>query len=93
MDKESGVDATVLVRAKYAFRGKNNDEVGLGGYFVVWPKNLYFQLCFHKSDIITITQKLDGGWWEGTLGEKTGWFPKNYVTEVSDGGMPRSPSL
>ena len=24
---------------------------------------------FKKSDIITLTQKLEGGWWEGTLGE------------------------
>jgi len=31
--------------------------------------------------VITVTQKEDGGWWEGTLGEKTGWFPSNYVKE------------
>ncbi|KAG8309578.1 Rho guanine nucleotide exchange factor 6 [Homalodisca vitripennis] len=23
----------------------------------------------------------EGGWWEGTFGEKTGWFPSNYVKE------------
>nr|CAD7443878.1 unnamed protein product [Timema bartmani] len=39
------------------------------------------ELCFKKGDIITVTQREEGGWWEGTLGEKTGWFPSNYVKE------------
>ncbi|KAJ8310264.1 hypothetical protein KUTeg_012129 [Tegillarca granosa] len=39
-------------------------------------------LCFNKGDIITVTQVLDGGWWEGTLSGKTGWFPSNYVKEL-----------
>ena len=43
------------------------------------------ELKFKKGDIITITQKEDGGWWEGTLDGKTGWFPSNYVED-----MPRS---
>ena len=44
---------------------------------------LLFQLKFKKGDIITITQKEDGGWWEGTLDGRTGWFPSNYVEELS----------
>lgn len=39
------------------------------------------ELQFKKGDIITVTQREDGGWWEGTLGEVTGWFPSNYVKE------------
>ena len=34
---------------------------------------------------MTVTQVLDGGWWEGTLNGKTGWFPSNYVKEVKAG--------
>ncbi len=32
-----------------------------------------------------MTQKEDGGWWEGTSKEsgKTGWFPSNYVVEAT----------
>lgn len=41
------------------------------------------ELCFKKGDVITVTQREDGGWWEGTLGEMTGWFPSNYVKEYS----------
>ena len=38
-----------------------------------------------------MTQKEDGGWWEGTSQEtgKTGWFPSNYVKE-SDDSLPGS---
>lgn len=48
------------------------------------------ELCFTKGDIITVTQREDGGWWEGTLVDKTGWFPSNYVRECKD-GVPLSP--
>ncbi len=43
------------------------------------------ELNFRKGAIITLTQKEDGGWWEGTLDGKTGWFPSNYVKEVENG--------
>lgn len=39
------------------------------------------ELCFKKGDIITVTQREEGGWWEGTFTDKTGWFPSNYVKE------------
>jgi len=40
------------------------------------------ELRLEKGDILTVTQKEDGGWWEGTLlNGRTGWFPENYVTE------------
>lgn len=48
------------------------------------------ELCFKKGDIITVTQKEEGGWWEGTLGETTGWFPSNYVTEYKGKSLNRS---
>nr|XP_031839141.1 rho guanine nucleotide exchange factor 7 isoform X2 [Nomia melanderi] len=46
------------------------------------------ELCFKKGDTIMIMQMDDEGWWEGTLNDKTGWFPSNYVKEcrVSDSG-------
>lgn len=41
------------------------------------------ELCFQKGDIITVSQVVEGGWWEGTLNNITGWFPSNYVREIS----------
>jgi hypothetical protein len=49
--------------------------------------NIHLQLCFRKGDIITITQREEGGWWEGTLGDKTGWFPSNYVKDYKTQGI------
>ena len=49
-----------------------------------------FQLKFKKGDIITVTQKEDGGWWEGTLDGRTGWFPSNYVEELARDNKPGS---
>jgi len=36
-----------------------------------------------KGEVITVTQSEEGGWWEGTLNGRTGWFPSTYVTPVS----------
>lgn len=44
------------------------------------------ELTFTKGDIIGVTRQEDGGWWEGTLNGKTGWFPSNYVREVKGSG-------
>lgn len=40
------------------------------------------QLSFQKGDVITVTQAIEGGWWEGTLRGTTGWFPSNYVRDL-----------
>ncbi|XP_015519561.1 rho guanine nucleotide exchange factor 7 isoform X1 [Neodiprion virginianus] len=48
------------------------------------------ELCFRKGDVITITQMDDGGWWEGTLSDKTGWFPSNYVKEQKNSDSSHS---
>jgi Rho guanine nucleotide exchange factor 7 len=49
------------------------------------------ELSFQKGDVITVTQVIDGGWWEGTLHGITGWFPSNYVRDMKVDGA-RSPT-
>lgn len=44
------------------------------------------ELTFNKGDIISVTRQEEGGWWEGMLNGKTGWFPSNYVREVKGSG-------
>jgi len=48
------------------------------------------ELKFKKGDVITVTQKEEGGWWEGTLDARTGWFPSNYVEELPRDNQPSS---
>lgn len=40
-------------------------------------------LSFHKNEIIEVLTQLESGWWDGLLGEERGWFPSNYVTQIS----------
>ncbi|XP_051761302.1 rho guanine nucleotide exchange factor 7a isoform X1 [Ctenopharyngodon idella] len=49
------------------------------------------ELSFSKGDIINVTRTEEGGWWEGSLNGKTGWFPSNYVREVKGSDKPVSP--
>lgn len=44
------------------------------------------ELSFSKGDVIHVTRVEEGGWWEGTHGGRTGWFPSNYVREVKPSG-------
>lgn len=60
------INGKISVTAIYAFKAQNTDE-----------------LSFAKNDTIILTQApADGGWWEGTLDGKTGWFPANYVEQI-----------
>uniref|UniRef100_A0A665WR77 Rac/Cdc42 guanine nucleotide exchange factor (GEF) 6 n=1 Tax=Echeneis naucrates TaxID=173247 RepID=A0A665WR77_ECHNA len=49
------------------------------------------ELSFSKGEVILVTRQEEGGWWEGTLNGKTGWFPSNYVREVKSCGKFVSP--
>ncbi|KAM9334277.1 rho guanine nucleotide exchange factor 7b [Symphorus nematophorus] len=40
------------------------------------------ELSFSKGDIISVSRQEEGGWWEGSLNGKSGWFPSNYVREL-----------
>jgi len=37
------------------------------------------ELTLRKGDIITGIKMMLGGWWEGTLRDKRGMFPDNFV--------------
>uniref|UniRef100_A0A8C1MB92 Rac/Cdc42 guanine nucleotide exchange factor (GEF) 6 n=1 Tax=Cyprinus carpio TaxID=7962 RepID=A0A8C1MB92_CYPCA len=67
-----------------------------GGQLVVkarfnFKQNNEDELSFNKGELIHVTRQEEGGWWEGTLNGKTGWFPSNYVREVKPCEKPISP--
>lgn len=66
-------------------------ENGGGGQLTVkarfnFKQNNEDELSFSKGDMIVVTRQEEGGWWEGTLNGKTGWFPSNYVREIKPCG-------
>lgn len=52
-------------------------------------------LTFAAGEVITIIKK-EGDWWTGTIGDRTGIFPSNYVQEhdsTTTAGTNDDPSL
>ncbi|XP_053486807.1 rho guanine nucleotide exchange factor 6 isoform X1 [Ictalurus furcatus] len=71
-------------------------ENGAGSQLMVkarfnFKQNNEDELSFSKGELIHVTRQEEGGWWEGTLNGKTGWFPSNYVREVKPCEKPISP--
>ncbi|XP_061090304.1 rho guanine nucleotide exchange factor 6-like isoform X1 [Conger conger] len=71
-------------------------ENGGSGQLIVkarfnFKQNNEDELSFSKGDLICVSRQEDGGWWEGTVGGRTGWFPSNYVREVKPSEKPMSP--
>uniref|UniRef100_A0A3P9P5G6 Rho guanine nucleotide exchange factor (GEF) 7b n=1 Tax=Poecilia reticulata TaxID=8081 RepID=A0A3P9P5G6_POERE len=51
------------------------------------------ELSFSKGDVICVTKQVEGGWWEGSLNDRTGWFPSNYVRELKGSDKPKCGTL
>ncbi|CAL8308117.1 unnamed protein product [Merluccius merluccius] len=43
------------------------------------------ELTLVKGSRVLVVEKCSDGWWRGSLGGHTGWFPSNYVLEESEG--------
>ena len=44
-------------------------------------------LSLHQGDVVNVHRKEDNGWWRGTAGDRTGWFPNSYVQAVLHGNI------
>uniref|UniRef100_A0A8C2CLK5 Rac/Cdc42 guanine nucleotide exchange factor (GEF) 6 n=1 Tax=Cyprinus carpio TaxID=7962 RepID=A0A8C2CLK5_CYPCA len=86
----------MLITKMNTFCFPEMSENGGGGQLVVkarfnFKQNNEDELSFNKGELIHVTRQEEGGWWEGTLNGKTGWFPSNYVREVKPCEKPISP--
>ncbi|XP_035524727.1 rho guanine nucleotide exchange factor 6 isoform X2 [Morone saxatilis] len=89
-----------LAKSKGSLRRQSKSvemsENGGGGQQMVkarfnFKQNNEDELSFNKGDMILVTRQEEGGWWEGSLNGKTGWFPSNYVREIKPCEKPVSP--
>jgi hypothetical protein len=48
-------------------------------------------LTIRIGDVVTIHDKLDNGWWNGTCKGATGFFPGSYVEEIVEAAPPPPP--
>ena len=42
-------------------------------------------LDLRQGDLVKVTRKEDNGWWRGTVNDRIGWFPSNYVQAAPQG--------
>lgn len=42
-------------------------------------------LSLKQGDHVRVNRKETAGWWRGTVGDQTGWFPSNYVQPALQG--------
>ena len=42
------------------------------------------ELAMQPGDIISVHQKNEDGWWEGSIGERRGVFPANYCETIDE---------
>ena len=49
------------------------------------------ELSFQAGDKILVRSVLDGKWWEGECEGRSGWFPGNYVTELTSSETMATP--
>ncbi|KAJ0062339.1 hypothetical protein NL108_010500, partial [Boleophthalmus pectinirostris] len=69
------------------YRSLDMSEGSGGGQLLVKARFAFEQtnedeLSFSKGDVISVSRQEEGGWWEGSLNGRTGWFPSNYVREL-----------
>ncbi|MEE6496724.1 hypothetical protein FKM82_002474 [Ascaphus truei] len=89
-----GADCSSRVLKRHS---KAVDMTGNGSYQLMVKARFEFkqqnedELSFCKGDTIYVTRVEDGGWWEGTVNGKLGWFPSNYVKEFKSNDKPLSP--
>ncbi|XP_061900098.1 rho guanine nucleotide exchange factor 6-like isoform X2 [Entelurus aequoreus] len=89
--------STSSAKSKGSLRRQSKPaEMSENGQLVVkarfnFKQNNEDELSFNKGDVIVVTRQEEGGWWEGSLGGKSGWFPSNYVREIKSCEKPLSP--
>ncbi|XP_053811688.1 rho guanine nucleotide exchange factor 6 isoform X3 [Vidua chalybeata] len=96
-DPHSDSNGTASQSARVLRRSKPVEMTENGSHQLVVKARFNFkqtnedELSVNKGDIIYVTRVEEGGWWEGTLNGKTGWFPSNYVREIKSTDKPLSP--
>ncbi|KAF9184151.1 hypothetical protein BGZ51_003515 [Haplosporangium sp. Z 767] len=58
----------IVVRALYDYRSEDAATISL---------------AFQKDDLIQVVAQLESGWWYGFCNENRGWFPSNFVEEIT----------
>ncbi|KAK5823092.1 ras guanine nucleotide exchange factor domain-containing protein [Linnemannia elongata] len=65
-------DSVVIVRALYPYVSEDPNTISLS---------------FEADDLIQVVTQLDSGWWYGFCNQARGWFPSNFVEEITQSDL------
>lgn len=73
------------------FNSSEQPEYGDDTYISCYPYESTEpgDLTFGAGEYITVIKK-DGEWWTGTIGNRTGMFPSNYVQDMASASAPQA---
>ncbi|KAF9355905.1 hypothetical protein BGX26_005980 [Mortierella sp. AD094] len=67
----------IVVRALYPYQANDTATISLS---------------FNKDDLIQVVAQLESGWWYGFCNDTQGWFPSNFVEEITQADLEDSDS-
>ena len=50
-----------------------------------WDAREEDELTLKKGDIVSVYEKREDDWWMGQVGDRVGYFPSNYVKQLTEG--------
>ncbi|KAF8931255.1 hypothetical protein BGZ47_000160 [Haplosporangium gracile] len=65
-------DSVIIVRALYPYVSEDPNTISLS---------------FDADDLIQVVTQLDSGWWYGFCNQARGWFPSNFVEEITQSDL------
>lgn len=65
-------DSVIIVRALYPYVSEDPNTISLS---------------FDTDDLIQVVTQLDSGWWYGFCNQARGWFPSNFVEEITQSDL------
>ncbi|KAF9104726.1 hypothetical protein BGX29_001408 [Mortierella sp. GBA35] len=65
-------DTVIVVRALYPYVSEDPNTISLS---------------FDADDLIQVVTQLDSGWWYGFCNQNRGWFPSNFVEEITQSDL------
>ncbi|KAF9900157.1 hypothetical protein EC991_007818 [Linnemannia zychae] len=65
-------DPVIIVRALYPYVSEDPNTISLS---------------FEADDLIQVVTQLDSGWWYGFCNQNRGWFPSNFVEEITQSDL------
>jgi hypothetical protein len=95
LDVVQSLPVLFRVKAYTPYQKSNPDDISIkegtrAELFFIFcsERTLSYILLVPSGDIIFVHKTFDNGWWHGTLGSETGYFPGSYCEKIEEDAPP-----